>query len=79
MSPAYHVHGSDFFFGYLVVLAKLQKPWQNQNKQKNKSLDSRPLSSLSSDHVHGSEHFVCFGFLEVCFLIKTSFLWKCIC
>ena len=24
------------FFGYLVVLATLQNPWQNQNKQKNK-------------------------------------------
>ena len=60
--------GLIFFFGYLVVLAKLQKPWQNQNKQKNKSLDSRPLSSLSLRPCPWVlKHFVCFGFLEVCF------------
>ena len=65
-----------YFFCFLVFSwfwPNCKNHGKTKITQNNKSSDPCPLSSLSSDHVHGSELFVFFGFLEVLFFNKNPF------
>jgi len=79
-------HGSElfvFFFGFLEVLAKLQKTMEKQKKQKKtKSSDPCSLPGLSPDLAHGSElfffvfpYFFCMFFIHV-YMLSSQYLSK---